>query len=263
MNILVGADPEVFAKRNGSWLSAFGLIPGTKEAPHKVKDGAVQVDGMALEFNIDPANTEDVFVHNIQSVMAQLADMVEDVELVAEPVARFGYDYIKSQPEEARDLGCNPDYNAWAGGCANDKPNVDLPFRTGAGHVHIGWTQGEDVSNFAHVHSCIAVIKQMDFFLGLPSIIFDKEVERRSMYGKAGAFRPKSYGAEYRVLSNKWVGDEKLMRWVFRATQAGMNALVEGRFMEAKYGDISHIINNSDVEAALSIINAEGIEVPC
>ena len=53
--ILVGCDPEVFVAKGGKFISAHGMIPGTKKAPHKVERGAVQVDGMALEFNIDPA----------------------------------------------------------------------------------------------------------------------------------------------------------------------------------------------------------------
>ena len=53
--ILVGCDPEVFVKQNGVFKSAFGLIKGDKKNPQKIRNGAVQVDGMALEFNIDPA----------------------------------------------------------------------------------------------------------------------------------------------------------------------------------------------------------------
>lgn len=53
----IGADPEVFVGREGQFFSAHGLVPGNKRRPHKVDRGAVQVDGMALEFNIDPASS--------------------------------------------------------------------------------------------------------------------------------------------------------------------------------------------------------------
>ena len=53
--ITVGADPELFVKKGRSFQSAYGMIPGTKQKPKKVIKGAVQVDGMALEFNIDRA----------------------------------------------------------------------------------------------------------------------------------------------------------------------------------------------------------------
>ena len=70
MQILVGADPELFVKNpnSGEFISAHGMVPGTKYDPYKVDKGAIQVDGMALEFNIDPARTVDEFVRNITEV---------------------------------------------------------------------------------------------------------------------------------------------------------------------------------------------------
>ena len=57
--ILVGCDPEVFVAQGGVFKSAYNLIKGDKKNPQKIRSGAVQVDGMALEFNIDPAATEN------------------------------------------------------------------------------------------------------------------------------------------------------------------------------------------------------------
>jgi hypothetical protein len=257
--IKIGSDPELFMRQGGRFISAYGHVQGDKEHPFPVKDGAVQVDGMALEFNIDPAETEERFVGNINSVMAQLKAMVPDYELVAAPVAHFGAEYIAAQPYEARELGCDPDYSAYTGR-QNPVPDEDLPFRTGAGHIHLGWCEQADEAS--HMDDCIAVIRQMDFYLGLPSLMYDKDTERRGMYGKAGAFRPKPYGVEYRTLSNAWLSNEMYISWVYRAAQEGMNQLTNGNALEYKYGDIQDIINNSDVEAALEIITAEKLEVP-
>ena len=101
----------------------------------------------------------------------------------------------------------------------------------------------------------------MDFFLGLPSLAYDNDKLRREMYGKAGCYRPKPYGVEYRTLSNAWLKSEKLMRWVFRNTQEGMRRLVNGDALFNKYGDIQAIINNSDKTEAMKIVKAEKIEV--
>ncbi len=50
-----GCDPELFVINDeGVFVSAEGLIPGDKQNPYKVPGGAIQVDGMAAEFNIDP-----------------------------------------------------------------------------------------------------------------------------------------------------------------------------------------------------------------
>ena len=256
MKILIGADPELFVRQAGQYISAFDMIPGTKDAPHRVPYGAVQVDGMALEFNIDPADTEDGFIFNLTAVMQQLRELVPDYEVVADPVARFTREYLSTQPDAALHLGCDPDFNAWTAD-VNPKPDADLPIRTAAGHVHIGWTEDAEM-NAEHFDLCCKITKQLDFYLGLPSVLFDNDIQRRSMYGKAGAFRPKPYGLEYRVLSNCWLRDEDLMRWVFKNTVAGVVSCREG-FLADTYGDIQDIINNSDRKAASEILQAAGI----
>jgi len=230
MKILVGADPELFAFDKETPVSAFGLIKGTKYEPFKVQDGAVQVDGMALEFNINPAENEAEFIKNLNSVMSSLKSMVPDFDIRAVPVAEFGIDYILEQPQEAVELGCTPDFDAWANGSINEPPNAMMPFRTGAGHVHIGWVETNDASEYDpdHLEKCVSVIKQLDFFLGLPSLFYDKGVKRRTMYGKPGCFRPKTYGAEYRVLSNQWLESDALKGWVFRNTKEALERHEKG-----------------------------------
>lgn len=261
MQILIGCDPEVFVRQNGVFKSAHALIPGDKKNPFKVRNGAVQVDGMALEFNINPAATDDEFVINVQDVYNQMKLMVPDYEVVAVPVADFDEAYMKAQPPEALELGCDPDYNAWSG-ATNDKPNGFRPMRTASGHVHIGWTDGKHKEDAVHNSDCKVVGQQMDFALGLGSLFYDGDVRRREMYGKAGCIRFKPYGVEYRTLSNAWLRSEKLMRWVFNNAKKGMEALYEGKVYSDKYGDIQAIINSSDKKTALKIMRAEKIEVP-
>lgn len=258
--ILVGADPECFVRKDGVFQSAFNLIRGDKKNPQKVQRGAVQVDGMALEFNIDPAATEEDFCMNIQTVYDQLKAMVPQYEVVACPVAEFTPEYMAKQPQEALELGCDPDYNAWTGDI-NPRPNGNRPMRTASGHVHIGWSNGE-VNDINHLGRCNAVCRQLDFYLGLPSLIYDDDTRRREMYGKAGACRYKSYGVEYRTLSNAWLNSKDRIAWVFRAAQKGVLQLMEGNALADKYGDIQQIINTSDVKKAMKIIRAEKLEVP-
>lgn len=257
MDILLGADPEVFVKKGGQFVSAFDMIKGDKENPQPVRNGAVQVDGMALEFNIDPASNEEEFLYNVEDVLGQLKAMVPEFEVVATPVAHFGAEYIASQPKEAKILGCDPDFNAWSGE-ENVPPNAELPFRTAAGHVHVGWTEKAENTE-EHLGMVKTLVKQLDFFLALPSILFDGDTQRREMYGKAGAYRPKSYGCEYRTLSNKWLTDKGLMSLVYRNVNTAVDTLMKGNNLSKKYGDIQHIINTSNKKEALSIMNREGI----
>lgn len=261
-NILVGCDPEIFTKRNGVFHSAHGLVDGTKDKPFKVRNGAVQVDGMALEFNIDPAHNEGQFISNVVDVLAQLRAMVPEYELVAVPVADFDAKHMAAQPKEALELGCDPDYNGWTGD-VNPKPDGNRLFRTASGHVHIGWTNDMDVTDPSHQSLSNAVAKQLDFFLALPSLFYDDDTRRRSMYGEGGCLRYKPYGMEYRTLSNKWLNSESLMGWVYRNAVKGTKELLENKnALFAKHGDIRHIINTSDKKAAEKIIKLEGIEVP-
>lgn len=241
MELLIGADPELFVTNGRKNVSGYGLIPGTKEDPHPVANGAVQVDGMALEFNIDPAATEEEFVNNIKSVMSQLEAMVPDYELVAKPTAKFSKKTISEQPPEALELGCDPDYNAYTGE-ENPAPEIgDGLARTGAGHIHIGWTTDVDPKHPEHMEACCMIAKQLDYYLGVPSILFDDDVKRRQMYGKAGCFRPKSYGMEYRTPSNAWLKSEDLMRWVYRTVVKAANDLEAGESMFNKYGNIGQM----------------------
>ncbi len=260
-DIKVGADPELFVKKDGKHVSGFDLIPGDKTNPYKVDKGAVQVDGMALEFNIDPATSETEFITNLDTVVSILKEMVPDYEVVADPVAYFTKEYLETQPEKALELGCDPDYNGWTGQ-ANVKPDETQPFRTGAGHIHIGVTEGADPEDKQFFQVCCDAAKEMDLFLGLPSLFFDDDVKRREMYGKAGAFRPKSYGLEYRTLSNKWVSSKKLMSWAYKATQDCMQGFMNGRRLADDFPNLQDIINTSDKKKAERIVADLGLIMP-
>lgn len=250
--VLVGADPELFMKHSdtGAFISAHDRVPGTKWEPFKVPFGAVQVDGTALEFNIDPAATCDEFVHHIQAVRQSLVDMVPGYNVVAEPVARFEPDYFKFEvPSSAQELGCMPDFNGWTED-VNPRPDPKgEPMRTASGHLHIGWGEGFDPEDKDHFLLCCKVARQLDYYLGMYSLLWDKDGTRRSLYGKAGAFRPKSYGLEYRVLSNRWLDSEPLMRWVYNTLQTAMADGFAGMWAEDTYGDIARDVidgNNTD-----------------
>lgn len=253
MELLVGADPEIFLRNAAGFQSGYNVIPGTKKAPHPVKDGAVQVDGMAVEFNIDPAGSEKDFLHNVQSVLHTLRQMVpQEYELDISPVAEFTEEIMAMQPEEAKRLGCDPDFNAYTA-AANPAPDQHPTMRTAAGHVHLGWCKDRDVQDHKHVMSCCELVKQLDAFLGLPSVILDPDKKRKQMYGKAGAFRPKPYGLEYRVMSNFWVKDEKLMKLVYRNTQEAFEQLVRhGKAVSRGVYEnvVQEIINTNDVRKA-------------
>src|SRR3990167_4731589 len=168
LKISIGADPEVFCRNPNTreLVSAYGMIQGTKYQPLPVRNGAVQVDGNALEFNITPAYTQDEFLRNIKDVYQQLKDMVPGYNVVPEPIAAFSPEYFNSLPEAAKELGCDPDFNAYSGK-VNPRPEIFEPVRSAGGHIHIGWTQDVDIGDPGHFADCQEIAKQMDYYLGM------------------------------------------------------------------------------------------------
>lgn len=261
VNLTLGADPEVFASRLGKLFSAHGLVQGTKENPFPVDKGAIQVDGMALEFNIDPSNSCDEFVTNILTVMKELKKRLPvDVTLAVVPTAEFGKEYIDTQPEIAKELGCSADLNAYTG-LANTKPNADVPFRTAAGHVHIGWTEHQDIHDEGHFALCCDLTQVLDLYLGVPSVLLDPDTKRRSLYGAAGAFRCKEYGLEYRVLSNFWLKSKATIEWVYKQVIAAVKAFLEGfRVSDVSAAAIQQAINASNQAMSRGLMEASGLK---
>lgn len=220
-----GCDPELFILNNdtGKFVCAEGLIPGTKLEPYPVKDGAVQVDGMAAEFNIDPVNTFEDFDSKITSVMDQLTKMLPpNHTLVQKSAVVFDEDVWNDAPMKAKELGCTPDFNAWTGE-VNPPPKCDNKrLRTASGHIHIGWTKDADMTDIQHITACRDLVRQLDYYLGAWSVTQDSDPTRRLLYGKAGAMRFKPYGVEYRVLSNFWLQDSSTRLAVWNRLQKGI-----------------------------------------
>lgn len=228
MQLKLGADPELFLSLDGKFISAAGMFPGTKKEPHKVEKGAIQVDGLALEFNIDPAETAEEFDKNIQIVLDQMTEMVHKVDKKIKlnfiPYADFDPKYFKSIPDEHKILGCDPDYMANSGAMKNPPDIFARPFRTTAGHVHIGWSKDEDPLGVAHFQDCKTVAAHFYYKNPFPAKT-SEEIKRIGFYGSYGAFRPKSYGVELRQFSNLWVKESETRKRMFNSIVDGMKSL--------------------------------------
>ena len=239
MTFLLGADPELFIKnrKTGNFVSAESkrrvLIPGTKANPHEVDGGAIQVDGVAAEFNINPAANFQSFFGNIRKVVTNLDERIKavnkDYALSPVPTATFNKRYFDDLPEHTKMLGCEPDFDAYTDGSENPRPSTDEPFRTGSGHIHIGWTTGADPKYEGHILDCCMVTKELDRYLHHASKTWDDDTKRMELYGRPGSFRPKPYGMEYRPLSNRWIKDQDTIRDVYLITMGVIRSLDSGR----------------------------------
>ena len=119
------------------------------------------------------------------------------------------------------------------------------------GHIHIGYDEPNQETSEK-------IIYAMDIVLGLESLLLDKDDRRKEMYGKAGCFRFKEYGVEYRTLSNFWVKDNESMAWAFNKTVEAIELVNSGMIDELieNYADvIRSTINSNNKEVAKQLLS--------
>lgn len=236
--IRFGADPEIFLTKRikvnkapegaevesddygykfiNQPVPVTGLIGGTKTAPLPFNNktmgvegglyppgAAIQEDGAALEFNVAPAPAINRLFRDINQIVSTINHWARDkgLRLYSNSTAEFSAEYKATHPQ-AFVVGCDPDMDAYTGQMREAPDAVaESLVRCAGGHIHVGYDR-ELVP--PHI-----VAKFMDLILGLPSIFVDKQEVRREFYGRAGSFRIKEYGIEYRTLSNFWVPNLK------------------------------------------------------
>lgn len=249
----LGADPETFLQdKAGKHISVIGMIGADKWAPMQIPDMpegfTLQEDNVALEFGIPPAKNADEFVEYIDAVLKKGLSTLPGTMFSKLSCTIFPEDQLKHPL--ALTFGCEPDFNAWTGE-ENPRPNPPHPgMRSAGGHVHVETDADKRL-----------VIQNLDLHLGVASVLLDDlGSERRVMYGKPGAFRPKPYGVEYRTLSNFWIFDPKLIRWIWNSTERALSLLRNFTQVEADY--IQKAIATGDKRIASELIEYFQVTMP-
>jgi hypothetical protein len=227
----VGTDSELFVRlaSTNTLIPVIGRVGGTKIQPIPVLGGngfAVQEDNVMLEFNVPPSSTAGAFVSNINKMLEFLEKDLKEKGLKYSIAASARFRKSQLDHPQAMEIGCEPDYCVYTRS-KNPRPDTEgLTLRSCGGHVHVSYTI--DDKPLQDVLDREPMVKAMDFTLGLPSVLLDKDTNRKKLYGRAGSFRPKEYGEvgglEYRVLSNFWLKSDSLKKFVFDSTlyAAGM-----------------------------------------
>lgn len=249
MKVTLGADPEVFFTANGKHVSAIGKVGGSKYEPLHIKDGFfVLEDNVAGEFNVPPVDTVEMFNHTIAEGLKIMSSIANKNGCGISTRASHSFDTKELDCPAALEFGCEPDFNAWTFN-ENLRPDaVDSNLRSCGGHVHVGGISELDP---------IRVVRALDLFLGVPSVILDPDMERRKLYGKAGAFRYKDYGVEYRTLSNFWIFEPMLRTWVAEGVITAIQYVTDGLHIESDSvigALIQHCINESDEDAYKALV---------
>ncbi|MCK4454625.1 hypothetical protein KAU51_04785 [Candidatus Parcubacteria bacterium] len=259
----IGCDPEFFMRERatGKLISAIPFIKGTKHNPELLAQGGnIQRDNVAVEIATDPANTADQFVNNINCTLTEaVKKLPSGHEMIAIPSATFDKDQLEHP--DACMFGCEPDYNAWSM-CENDKPHaVDPTFRSCGAHIHVG-TNGKDSNAFLlDFDRKMEFVKVMDCIHGVISTILDSSkeaIDRRQLYGKAGAHRSKDYGVEYRVLSNYWLQSPITVMMMYHLTQDALlicrERTAKDLIMAMGENEVQTVINKGQSEAAFKML---------
>ena len=272
----VGSDAELFLLKAGRPYPVCALVGGTKQDPLPVLGGngyAVQEDNVTLEFNIPPASTAEEFQQSIGTMLAHLQGQMAEKELVCHSVSEaiFQSSLLEQFPQ-AHVFGCEPDFCEWTKS-VNPMPEfMRFPwgplktaheFRCAGFHIHVSYTVDDEPPLLDAVE---ALVKAQDIFLGVPLTLREsgsgQRIRRRQSYGRAGAFRLKPYGHEYRVLGSAVLTPHPaLNHWIFTANQRAMDFL-NGNFaaavdaMDAHGKMIRAAINDSHTDSIAHVMNA-------
>lgn len=238
-SITVGTDAEIpLMLVTGEFFPATGIFGGTKVEPKPLgrlgAGFAVQEDNVNVEFNVPPARTSREFVSNVSKAIRQLQRITPPTMMLAFGTASAEYrpEWLKNQA--CQEFGCTPDLNVYTGE-RNPKPEAENKnLRTASGHIHVGW------DNPTH-EDREKLVKMLDLHCGFASVNIDDKA-RRQLYGKAGAYRVKDYGIEYRVLGNWWVQSHAETVW--NMVMAAVQAVNQGtKLSEKEEAEIVKCIN--------------------
>jgi len=280
----LGSDAEFFLMRKDQLVPVCGLIGGTKDNPRPVLTGqgfAVQEDNVTLEFNIPPAANASEFADNITKMLVYLRQELQNMDLVPRyNSAEFFPMAVLQEHLKAFAFGCEPDFCVWTRSVnVTPDPITQFPsprkptpaiagqFRAAGYHVHASYLVAKRDSTLEEKE---LFVKAQDLFLGVPATLLEsnrKPSARRAFYGRAGAFRPKAYGHEYRVLGSNVLSDNPARhKWIYENTQAAiawLNTCETPDIADQHFGRISQFIwsaiNDSHHDSAQMLMTTYNI----
>ena len=253
-NVTIGADPELFLinSKTGEVVSSIGIIPGEKGNPYRSIDMpegyGLEIDNILAEFNIPPVRTKEDFIEAITYMKNYIKKFIKtknsNLDILCKASMMVNKDQLQSP--EAKMFGCSVDYNAYTEE-PNPKPKGERTNLRSAGfHIHIGYDN-------CNIDTSLTLIKYLDMYLGVPSVLKDSDTKRRSLYGKAGCFRLTPYGLEYRVLSSYFLSTKITLSWVWSGVRKAIEAY-NGGYELADPELVQRAINESDKELAEKLI---------
>lgn len=261
MKFTIGYDPELsLVNSQGVPVSAIKVLKRSKADAIKLKSGAeFYYDNVLAEFRAPPSSCAEDAVQLFKRIFGDIGDYLDsEYDLFSQ--AAVYYDASQLDCEEARQIGCDPNFDSYL-----EAPNPKRQFadglRTGSFHVHVGHAKIAD-----NIVAAVNATKLFDIYLGCASVLLDKDPtakDRRKYYGRAGEFRPTSYGFEYRVLGNYCLRTPTLTRLVFDIVEYAIGHVEHDTMLDvlAIRGiqlQAQRAINGNDPIDARSVLNKAG-----
>lgn len=241
-----GSDPEfMLMDRDGNLKSAIEVVRGGKQNKVSLRNGhKMFYDNVLCEFNVKPGYSEEEVLENFRDLFAQAHEQLYPFSLV--PQASAIYPPAECAHPDASVFGCDPEY------CAYDLVQLNPPvcepgnyFRSAGGHIHLGYDtkdfplnapivneDTDDIDRTDRDWGRIWVVRMMDVFVGVPSLLIDHDQTsqvRRVLYGKSGSHRPQeAYGVEYRATGNFWLQSPKLTSLIYRLSAFTVDFVAQG-----------------------------------
>lgn len=215
MKFTFGSDPEfILVDHKNQPKSAIPVLKKDKDDRIDLRDGhAAYYDNVLAEANIRPGSTSEEVIGNFRECFQRYANVVKPLRI--RPQASANFSKSDCNHEDAKRFGCNPEYCAYLLE-AVQPPEPPPTFRSCGGHIHLGKI-GDDYP-LNDPYGCVALIRTMDLFIGVPSVLIDQDptsAARRKLYGKSGTHRPTEYGVEYRSIGNFWLASPELVRLIY------------------------------------------------
>lgn len=270
-----GPEPDIFTIRQlcePSLVSALSAIGVEKDNPILLAGGySLYADNVLAEFTTPVAGSAMELVGIVGGGLRAVGAWLEPRGLSPVALSLAEMPYCELRDERANQVGCNPSYDGYT-----FQENARASFdgnasRTGSCHIHVGNRRhGDDNAILTDRRSRAIAIRILDIVVGLAEVAMTKKparaLARRTMYGKAGEYRPTRYGLEWRVPGNEILALPEMFSIIAKLVESAMKMVEDETAMDiinkVSEDDVRRAINESDRSHAIDI--AEGVHAwPC
>lgn len=209
-----GSDPELLIIKDNKPKSAIGVVNGDKANRINIDGHQFFYDNVLAEVAIKPGFSKEEVLHNIREALQIYHNIITPLKFEIQSAVIFPDSELLDP--EAKEFGCDPEWDAYQVKII-ESPKDDMQksnMRSCGGHIHLGSEMLSDDDS----PNPLLMLYMLDLFVGIPSLWLDKDptsVLRRQFYGKAGRYRTKKYGIEYRSLSNFWLQSPRMTGLIY------------------------------------------------